>query len=372
MLAPSIESTDDEQSNSFSFDFKMIKYLFIHELTICLCGIIYYFLPNIGVIFLALVPSISIIFINIYHLKTSYKHLHSLKHEFTQHKFYIFGIIIFVYGCAIVPLIYKINMHFSLNLWTSISDSNTTIYQIYNLITSKLPNDNNTNLPKLFSSIMIAPLTEELSKYILILISLPFILQYSKYESNQTLWLMFMGICGSCGISLIENICYLVTCHYGMFYCFPATNKFIGMTGLARGMISVPFHSITACMTAFIFMKTFNFGKYYFFKNNIDSLIKYIGMIIWIIVKLPLDIWWSFMSHSFYNFIAIVFKNFVHVIWFIGLTAVSCCYYYIGIQMIKEDEQERGELSICLDELVVEYSEFIPIRIDRIKEVEIK
>lgn len=108
---------------------------------------------------------------------------------------------------------------------------------------------------------------------------------------------MLIGLCGGCGIAIMENIGYLAACQWDKTegYCLPNRNFNILGAGLARGIFSVPFHCVTSVIMADIVCIWMNINISIFHKNKILYIIKFI-------LSYPIAIIIPIFLHSGFNF----------------------------------------------------------------------
>ena len=173
---------------------------------------------------------------------------------------------------------------------------------------------------------------------------------------KKSLFIMFIAVCGGCGIAIMENIGYLAACQWEKTrtYCLPNKNFDILGAGLARGIFSVPFHCATACIMADIVCMWMNFNIKCFNKNKYTLSLKYI-------LSYPISIIIPVFLHSSFNYwmkgIPFV-TGLITVFGFSFLTMrISIKHSYLnGLdcnldkynnQVTMRDSQDKIDLTIC-------------------------
>eukprot|EP01084_Bolivina_argentea_P215148 365238_1 len=126
---------------------------------------------------------------------------------------------------------------------------------------------------------------------------------------------MFIASCGGCGIAIMENIGYLAACQWKITrpYCLPNKNFDILGAGLARGIFSVPFHCVTACIMADILCMWMNID--FFNRNKCMYIIK-------CILSYPICIIIPIFFHSSFNY------------WMKGMPFMTGTFTIIGFSIL--------------------------------------
>jgi len=304
-----------------------MKYFAFHESLVLVCGGVYYLNADIGVLCLSIIPGLSIIGVFLHFLFTQFNRNNlQIKSTFFSSKHYSVALSIFVIGLVSITAIYHTNTYLSYlvpNTSSTVSSSSTHSFidgilrfpykysTRTNTQNQEAQNQNPFNYRISFVGSIIAPIIEESSKFLLIAITFPvsflwtfYKTQHQKTKSNnytlyciQSLFLMFIGLCGGCGIAIMENIGYLAACqwHKTMEYCLPNKNFDILGAGLARGIFSVPFHCVTACIMADMLCIWMNTKCAIFHRNRVLYYLKFL-------LSYPVAIIIPVFLHSSFNF----------------------------------------------------------------------
>jgi len=254
-----------------------MKYFAFHESVVLLCGALFFIHSDSGVVFLSVFPGLSVIAIFIHFLLTSFdRSLLIVKSTFFSLKHRLIAVLIFVVGALSISCIYRANTYLSTLVPTELIPEQANSVELalyhflqfpYNHSARKLSAaDADANRPfnyrVSFVGSIIAPIIEESFKYLLVALTFPltfiwsFRSQRNKHStadySVQSLFVIFIALCGAAGIAIMENLGYLAMCHWETTrtYCLPNKNMDILGAGLARGIFSVPFHCVTACIMA--------------------------------------------------------------------------------------------------------------------------
>jgi len=301
-LKPTMTKRIYESLITFVFDDSMstipifMRYFAFHECVVLLCGAAYYLQADLGAVCISIVPGLSIISMFAHFLRTQFpthKDEAQRFNAFWTMKHYAAALFVFVCGAMSIFAIYHTNTYLSTlipsKVATSNSSNNVEVHQWirhilefphrHSIAASGIdtPNYNDAadefsifdvhsssprpfNYRLSFVGSIIAPLIEETSKFLLLSLTFPmsFLWRFSSRAASNaqycrdSLFLMFIALCGGCGIAIMENIGYLAACQWPSTraYCLPNKNIDILGAGLARGIFSVPFHCVTACILA--------------------------------------------------------------------------------------------------------------------------
>eukprot|EP01084_Bolivina_argentea_P072068 130891_1 len=293
-----------------------MKYFAFHECLVLGCGGIYHIQPDIGVLCLSILPGISIIGIFIHFLTIQFDSIiarctfHSIKH-------YLIALTVFVIGTCSICLIYHTNTYLSTLVPNTLIPGISTSTQLLIRQFLQFPHNYASfvdehkpfNYRISFVGSIIAPIIEESFKYLLLSLTFPisFIWSFARntaknsasytHYSVQALFIVFIAMCGGCGIAIMENIGYLAACQWPttMGYCLPNKNFDILGAGLARGIFSVPFHCVTAGIMADIVCCWMNTNIACFHKNRCLFVLKFI-------LSYPMAIVVPVFFHSSFNY----------------------------------------------------------------------
>lgn len=333
-----------EKDESFSSVPIFMKYFAFHETIVLIFGGLYYLQPDIGVVCLSILPGLSIIGIFSHFLLTQFnKHKHKVESTFFSIQHYLVAFIIFILGLSSICFIYKTNTYLStllpMKLIPGLSTSTEII--ISNILQfpqlhSMIPLSDDTKVAPFnyrisFVGSIIAPIVEESFKYLLLSLTFPisFIWSFSKKHTQltkqisnsdysvQSLFIMFIALCGGCGIAIMENIGYLAACQWQITqgYCLPNKNFDILGAGLARGIFSVPFHCVTSCIMADVLCVWMNIDISFFHKNTCLYIIKFI-------LSYPISLIIPIFLHSSFNY------------WMKGLPFMTGIFTIIGFSFL--------------------------------------
>ena len=364
-----------------------MKYFAFHELLVLICGGLYHLEPNVGALLLSIIPGISIISIFIHFLLTQFNQIKQKKKQsihdtrniseiklkikqtyFSIHH-YLVAISVFIIGLLSIFLIYQTNTYLSTLVPIKYEAEEMSDIMVFIGKILKFPHSHsmqqNEDLHKTkpfnyrisFVGSIIAPIIEESFKFLLVSLTFPigFIWgfaykryggfsgtwQVSKKYSDyciESLFIMFIAVCGGCGIAIMENIGYLAACQWERTrsYCLPNKNFDILGAGLARGIFSVPFHCVTACIMAdilCIFMQTNCLNK-----NKCAVFIKFI-------LSYPVCIIMPVFLHSSFNYWMKGLPFMTGIVTVVGFsfltTRIAKKYAYITGY---DDEEEQNEI----------------------------
>ena len=114
----------------------------------------------------------------------------------------------------------------------------------------------------------------------------------------ESLFIMFIAMCGGCGIAVMENIGYLAACQWQSTnaYCLPNKNQDILGAGLARGIFSVPFHCVTAGIMADVLCSWIYSKRITFFEQSP------IHLVLKMVLSYPVAIALPTLLHSNFNY----------------------------------------------------------------------
>jgi len=169
-----------------------------------------------------------------------------------------------------------------------------------------------------FVGSIIAPIVEETFKFGLVCLTLPipFLWRFYRNQFNvderakssttrryteynvESLFIMFIAICGSCGLAMMENIGYLAACQWEntISYCLPNENQDILGAGLTRGIFSVPFHAVTAAIMSDVLCVWIHSQRIDFFQHSRMHLaLKFVA-------SYPVSITIPVLLHSNFNY----------------------------------------------------------------------
>jgi len=193
--------------------------------------------------------------------------------------------------------------------------------------------------------IIIAPIVEECFKLLMILCAMLCIMIQNKIHKKQrhSLTLVMYALCAAAGLALSENLGYVAACHWSFAqdYCLPNEKGSVMATGVIRGLISVPFHCMTAILIALMCCGAI---------NNIRSLI-------W---RIPLSIVVPILLHSAFNASATVWRPLAHILsligWLIALYLIEIKYTlnshaHEGVNDINSDPKSIGMVCTKSDDI---------------------
>ena len=365
-----------------------MKYFAAHELVVLLCGAIYFCQSDIGVIFLSICPGISIISIFLHFLLTQFKvftkkqkkRSRLMETNFLSLKHYLIAVCVFILGAASIILIYLTNTYLSTLVPLQLTPESSPSYQIFIGEILKFPRSHSwsqqmtqeeaTNTNKSFNfrisfvGSIIAPIIEESFKFLLLSLTFPisfiwsFIIKRKSSSSSsyidycaQSLFIMFIAVCGGCGIAIMENLGYLAACQWSVtrHYCLPNKDFDILGAGLARGIFSVPFHCVTACIMADIVCMWMNTNLCSCFgSNGCAQSIKFL-------LSYPISIVIPLFFHSSFNYWmkGIPFlTGIVTVLGFLFAGSRLTKKYWI-INGIKQEEEEGSKKKDDDDDITI-------------------
>jgi len=349
-----------------------MKYFAFHECTVLICGGLYYFQPDIGVLCLSILPGISIISVFLHFLLTQFKNINlkniknnepknddderdeeaiktKISSTYYSCKHYLVALLVFIIGLSSIYLIYITNTYLSTLVpirydQEEMSETMSFIGKILQFPHSHSMRHRTTDFESRmrpfnyrisFVGSIIAPVIEESFKYLLVFLTFPivfiwsfvnrklknkhgliFMPTYSDY-CIESLFVMFIAVCGGCGIAIMENLGYLAACQWTSTrpYCLPNRNFDILGAGLARGIFSVPFHCATACIMADIVCMWMNTNIKCFNKNKYTLALKFI-------LSYPISIILPVFLHSSFNY------------WMKGIPFMTGCITIFGFSFL--------------------------------------
>jgi len=301
-----------------------MRYFAFHESLVLACGALHYLHANTGVLCLSVLPGLSIIGIFIHFITTQFdKGVGSVERAFFSMRHYVVAVCVLLVGMMSIYAIYHTNTYLSTlvpqsahsytaeSSWQLIGE----ILQFPHTHSMKQADGEEAQKPFnyriSFVGSVIAPIIEESFKFLLLSLTFPltfiWAFVYNKVDRNalstysdycaQSVFVMFVALCGGCGIAIMENVGYLAACHWPSTreYCLPNKNFDILGAGLARGIFSVPFHCVTACIMADTVCAWMNAEIACFHRNKFMIGVKFV-------LSYPISIVFPIFLHSSFNY----------------------------------------------------------------------